>query len=747
MGSPGLPNSKIKILPRQCSVDKDDNFDFIGLAQNPAWLRIALDSSRIELNTVYTESELYQIAVEEFGEVSREAVASLFIQQYPSFVQLMRPRCREHEERLFVRRGRQPYSNIRFVNPRCHEHEERPVVRRGGQPKTVPVFLLEGPEFFYFGSEPESELYTLALKKEIKEIVKEGRAVPVYFQKNRAAYFTPDALAQWLEAGDILEVEENNALKYVFTQKSGVFFAGGKAKIRRKSMPAASEALLSFLRNKQLSRRERLSFPLLAEAIQALASSPQGTDPYFEAARIAAEHGASETSLAALLLQKILPEYTSPSYDWLLNKRGLPTTFIQHLKAVHGETGFSWRRWPLEVRLLGGKVADIRHVSGMHVGLMRIQNAGDIHTYLQLFLNVLGFDSSYKQETYLEYFATVLGKLRHTPVRALKKEEERNLRVVVAPLAERRGFSGLAAMIRNEIFRISYNRAYNHFRRKIEKATGLTYSEMELHLQDTVNLIREVIAAAGIAPEDYEIFFRVKLPYSAWEKMQANKISDPGQVHDLLGMSIVAENDRLVRRIEKLIPQVLPNLSLENFKDPHELLPHMRENRLPTYKDQIAKPADSGFSAITMIRLTMLKLPAEVQVTSRERDRINREGVAAHWKHKIRREIKHFYGIEIAELADLVEHKDKFSVVLYGDWKGNIRKTLNQGLDYKVFDNLQEKDVAEFLDYNPHDKLFYLDHWKFRRLGRIRRVSALEPLQTEGDHSMTYLFLVLRDKK
>jgi len=580
---------------------------------------------------IYREREVSQMVTDAYRKIGRlpigrEITGELY------FNEVMRPRSKEHEEPLYI------------------------VIK--SKPTALP-----GTVIIYFAEMHSG--YTVAFRDEIAELVSEGRICPVYSSKSpvqyirplgekwpflyphplelldqrRAHYFTPDIIDKWIDKGYVMEVETKSGPRYLLTTQAGALLAKGKAKIPPRSLPKASEVFLNFLINRRLSRRERNSLPLLAAAIDILGSSPQGTDPFFEAARIAAEYGASETTLAALLLGKL----------WSGDPRrgGLPETVRDFIDTTYQRLSVPNDKWCRDYAEVAYNVQKIQRLSHLDIGSQPISSVGDIRKFLNKFLLDLTLTNEPWVDS-LEYFSSVLGRLRHTAVRGLSRREEKHLRIVVASMAEKCGFTKLAAEIRNEIFRINYNRSHERTKKEVEEVLGMTYPEAQLHLQNTAELITEALLKIGIPVGAFEVSVRTKTPYSVWEKIQTifrktNKRITPALLHDLLGISVITIDKRLAYRIVAAIQQLLPKLSAENFADRYGLLPFMPKNGSLIYSDEIATPKKSGFSAITMMRVTEMRLPVEIQVTTHKRDQVNRRGKAAHWKFKICREIEHFY--------------------------------------------------------------------------------------------------------
>jgi PAS domain-containing protein len=553
---------------------------------------------------LYTEEEIFRLLVTRFGRVSRHFAASLLTYKPNDYIRkVMRPHRLEGEGRNFVLWMRQKIEG------------------------TVPIFGLgEG--------EP-----AIALKSEVDELIGEKRLYSVLTGETDPDYFVPELLALWRESGSVVEVQMQGKTQYLATHKTGKYL--GEVFIRHRPSLSAGRVLLDFLQNRQLSQEARHFYPLLAAAIEVLSRSPRGTDPYFEAARLAAERKAPEESLTTILLSK-----GSLSHDW--------QKIAGHLDGFGRKHDLAHKPWDEILEGIKDRVAHLEKAAGLEIG-EGINAAGDLRIFMQRILNALYLPED-RGWAYLEHFALVLGRLKARVAGTLIGEEEKKIRVAEAPLAEMLGYDILAAQIRDEVFRLTRPAEHQQVKQRVEAILGLTYREAELHLQDTADLIREALAALGISSQEYEITVRVKTPYSAWEKMQNYNIEKVGWLHDLLGISVVTKDDRLAYRLSDIIKQILPELSPENYDDQHGLLLEMGRKQLLFYSDEIAYPKKSGFSAITLMRLTDLKLPVEVQITTHERDKVNRHGKAAHWKLKFKREVEHFYpAIKGEEFGNLTE--------------------------------------------------------------------------------------------
>ena len=591
---------------------------------NRAMLHAVLDgrrmSGKLRSDRLYGREELYQIFTAAIGRMARSMFDDLMNYHSDFLCPAMRPYPLEVESPLYALKS-----------------------GRSKMKDAVRAHATKGQSF-------------PVLEAELAEIVAEGRLVPVFRARNKPEYFTLAALEEEKREGKVVEIREGDGVLYVYA-KAVPAFLEGKRKIITLT-PSAAQVFLDFLRTKTMTIEKKRTHPLLTVAIEALSASPRGADPYFEAASIAATRGASEEGLAALLLLK-----ETESGVWFLSDRYV-FTFHDHLYTFSRGLGLALQDWDESSYLRLYKKINALHLAlSTKLSTFPVETLKDIKDFLCLFLVRLraGVEDEGERVT-LEYFSHVLGQLKYRSPGGIDAGYEQHLRVVVAPLAERCGFKDLADMIRDQIFRLTRNRLYLRIKEKIEKTVGLSYSEMELHLQQMAELVRTVLTVVNIPPSDYRIDFRVKLPYSLWEKMESSRIRKPGHIYDLFGINVAAKDDWLAYRIVDLLLQVFPEISGENFEDKHGLVAFMKRRSFPHYKDEIIKPKESGFSAVTVRRLSLLKLPLEIQVTSSARDKVNREEAAAHWKHKIAREINHFYHLGIDRFEFPEDHWDGFDL-------------------------------------------------------------------------------------
>ena len=568
-------------------------------------------------NRVYTESQIRDIYVKRFGQVNQQTIQDLILEENHHFHQLIRPRAFDQVERSYA------HFDVDY--------------RRSG---TVPVYVSRRRGWS-----------AAAYKSELDQLRREGRLVIVREGNKtgrRWVYFTPQALAEGLEQGFVREVDKGIYVVGTLTLKPRIVYRSEEESV------SAAGVFLEYVREQRLSARAAAAYPFLATAIEVLRASPVGAEQHFEAALLAAAHGVPEQHLAALLLRKDFrpePHRLYGTENWYLN-HNQTYRYQDYLFELMRDKGLTSIDCELHFDQVRNVLRQLDRLLSASPDSKPPARAEDVVEYLRWFSCQLeqGKEAEHLQATYL---SAVLARLRRVPAKGLEQAEERQLRIVTASMAERLGFSDLAAEIRDQLFRISHNREWRRMRALVERAYGLSYPELEAHMGKTADLAREVLDAVNIPAYLFDINGRVKLPYSAWEKMQSIHVASAGLLKDMLGLGMVAADDALAYRVMDLMRQAFLPVARGNFRDRFGLVRYLGSIGYEPFMDQILEPRGSGFTSLFYHCLTELKLPMELQVTSRERDKVNRSGKAAHWKHKIRREVESTYGIRLGELPDL----------------------------------------------------------------------------------------------
>ena len=111
-----------------------------------------------------------------------------------------------------------------------------------------------------------------------------------------------------------------------------------------------------------------------------------------------------------------------------------------------------------------------------------------------------------------------------------------------------------------------------------------------------------------------EIGFRIKRPYSVYQKMKTQRI-EFGQVYDFLALRIITDT----------------------VKNCYAALGIIHQNWTPMtqrFRDFIAMPKPNLYQALHTTILTPDKRSYEIQIRTREMHALAENGIAAHWKYK-----------------------------------------------------------------------------------------------------------------
>ncbi len=641
---------------------------------------------------VYRESELYDLVVKVDGNIGRAAFARLLDPGTRSyFLKVMRPRRWAHAEPRYV---------IPF-----------------GDADTTPTAVVK----IAVSPRPAT---MVALKEEADELEREGAIVPVYFKNHKIHYFTPDALECACEEGIILEITKNNQTIHLTIDAAGEH-CDDSTRLVRDRAPALSEVMKAYVDGTPFSRPWARAYPLLSAMIDLANSFTDSHAAHFQAARIAAHHDASEEALAALLVGDRLDQLMHVFHE------DQPVESLHsYLHGRYRDLGIEPHAWQQRLDRVSAIARHVRNADRLSIDVLQVDNGDAVHAWLQLVLNQLRTtrEGVEQRDVWVAYFSTVAGKLQNTKPGGLTAGAANNIAVVVAPLAERCGFKELAALLRNEIFRISKSKDYAQVLRQITHVSGMDHLDLDRHLHHTTQWIRNICAAAGITEQHYEISHRVKTPYSIWHKMNAFRIDTPALLWDVLAMNIEADNDILVRRIVGLIDQAMPEPT-PRFLPHHRRLPaFLKKVKRPSYYDQIIHPRASGFSAVTLFRVTDRGLPIEIQVTNRARHLINVSGDASHWKYKVRSEATQLFGVNITTFNDLADADKTEAVLLHGTVTGMADALTPRKLSLKRVANQRDVNVGVLLGGNSYEQLYLMNYADYLASDDAATIGPIPPL-------------------
>ena len=178
---------------------------------------------------------------------------------------------------------------------------------------------------------------------------------------------------------------------------------------------------------------------------------------------------------------------------------------------------------------------------------------------------------------------------------------------IYAPIAHRLGMSRVKGDLEDLAFYYLYPHQFAELRSKIAEKLRVG--------QGAIERISEALAKSlGEAGVDAEITFRVKRYYSIYQKLRRQGI-DISQLYDYLAFRIITAN----------------------LRDTYGALGIVHQGWRPIpgrFKDYIAMPKPNLYQSLHTTLVGERGQPFEVQIRTREMDRVAEEGIAAHWRYK-----------------------------------------------------------------------------------------------------------------
>ncbi len=181
---------------------------------------------------------------------------------------------------------------------------------------------------------------------------------------------------------------------------------------------------------------------------------------------------------------------------------------------------------------------------------------------------------------------------------------------IYAPVAHRLGIWQLKWQLEDLAFRYLEPEKY----REIVRFVAAGREEREKYIAQVTKILKQELEKAGVKAE---VTGRPKHIYSIKKKMDryAAQGKELSEIHDLLGFRI-------------LVDQV---------KDCYSVLGvvHSLWRPLPDrFDDYIANPKEGAYEALHTTVMCMETTPVEIQIRTREMDRVAEYGVAAHWRYQ-----------------------------------------------------------------------------------------------------------------
>lgn len=178
---------------------------------------------------------------------------------------------------------------------------------------------------------------------------------------------------------------------------------------------------------------------------------------------------------------------------------------------------------------------------------------------------------------------------------------------VYAPLAARLGIEWIKKDLENLAFRILDPEAYGNIVQKL----ATTEEDRNRYIEEVRRLLYSILSQNGIHAQ---VLGRSKHIYSIHRKMLAQQI-DINRIYDLIAFRII----------------------VDTIDDCYKVLSIVQSHWEPIpgrYKNFIQRPKPNGYQSIHITVVGSRGEPMEIQIRTKDMDRIANNGIAAHWLYK-----------------------------------------------------------------------------------------------------------------
>jgi len=239
--------------------------------------------------------------------------------------------------------------------------------------------------------------------------------------------------------------------------------------------------------------------------------------------------------------------------------------------------------------------------------------------------------------------------LQHMPAESQKRIAQQSLDIY-APLANRLGLF----LVRRELEDLSLLYLHEEIYNEIERNLVVTAEQRDKYVKEVVGIIEEKLLQFGIKAS---ILGRHKHIHSIYDKMLQQNL-DFSQIYDLTAFRVIVDSRKecyevlgIVHSIWKPIPG--------------------------RFKDYISLPKTNMYQSLHTTVVGPYGQRVEIQIRTKEMDRVAKHGIAAHWKYKEGRHIEQKDDQRFAwlqqvmesnvEVKDSGEFMDAFRVDIFPD--------------------------------------------------------------------------------
>ncbi|MDR2138724.1 MAG: RelA/SpoT family protein [Tannerella sp.] len=225
---------------------------------------------------------------------------------------------------------------------------------------------------------------------------------------------------------------------------------------------------------------------------------------------------------------------------------------------------------------------------------------------------------------------------------------------IYAPLANRLGLHTIKTELENLSFKYEHPKEYEHIHNKL----CTMESSRQIRFQNFAKPVNEKLRAMNLT---YEIWDRIKSPYSIWMKMEAKKIPFE-DIYDIFAVRIIFESKEGIDD---------KNMCWDIYAVITDIYPAHPERT----RDWVSRPKANGYQALQLTVMGPDGQWIEIQIRSRRMDDIDEKGFAAHWKYKEnRREIEEDTELEkwLHTITEILENPNPNSLDFLDTIKMNL---------------------------------------------------------------------------
>jgi guanosine-3',5'-bis(diphosphate) 3'-pyrophosphohydrolase len=230
-----------------------------------------------------------------------------------------------------------------------------------------------------------------------------------------------------------------------------------------------------------------------------------------------------------------------------------------------------------------------------------------------------------------------------------RKEIARETLDIYAPIAARLGIY----WIKNELEESSFKYLQPDEHNQIQSQVAKSQAEREKYMETVKNFIQKKMDQANLA---CEVLGRNKNYFSIYNKMISQNLPFE-EIYDIIAFRIILD-------------------SISQCYEALGLIHSMWKPIDHKFKDYIARPKPNMYQSLHTTVIGPFGERIEIQIRTREMDRVAKSGIAAHWSYKEGKRIDENISQKFAWIQDLVENQENF--VDPGEFLENVRIDLFQ---------------------------------------------------------------------